>query len=157
MPSSRRSSSITPRFVTTELGWSNLVGCAFTGVVHGLHLGRRPIDDHPADWTLTSVDLSAARPRDLQLIGVDLGVPGVDIRLPDDQEHWVIHDWPAFLHRAAALVDQLPPGDDQITASIWLDYARRDSGARQRTGFVAVWDLNHLGGPALTTLLQQAR
>jgi hypothetical protein len=125
--------------------------------VHGLHLGRHPIADRPAGWMLSGVDMSAARPRDFQLIGVDLGSGGVDIRLPDDADHWLIADWPAFLDRVERLIGNLVFGDERLTAKIWLDYARRGSGTHQRIGFVAVWDLHQLGGSALTELLHQAR
>jgi len=39
------------------------------------------------------VDMTAARPRNLQLVGVDLGQ--VDIRLPADADHWLVPGWPA--------------------------------------------------------------
>ena len=114
------------RFTATDWGWSDLVGCAFAGVVHGLTIGRRPIADRPAGWTLREVDLTAARPRDLVLNGVDLGAPEVDVRLPAGDEHWRIRDWPAFLDRVATAVAIMPDGDeDRAAATIWHEYASR--------------------------------
>jgi pentapeptide repeat protein len=144
------------KFTSTDLEWSDLVDCSFAGVVHGVRIGRRPISDRPPSWTLTGVDFTAARPRDLQLIGVDLGTTAVDIRLPQDDAHWVIDDWRAYLHRVAETIDGLVPGDEKLSAEIWLDHARKDSGPDQLTGFVAAWDLDHLGGAALTELLRRA-
>ncbi len=65
----------------------------FAGVVQGLTIGSRPIAGRPHDWLLSSVDMTAARPRNLQLVGVDLGQ--VDIRLPADADHWLVPGWPA--------------------------------------------------------------
>jgi hypothetical protein len=144
------------KFRSTDLGWSDLVDCSFAGVVHGVRIGQRPIAERPRGWTLTGVDLTAGRPRDLQLVGVDLGTTAVDIRLPEDDAHWVVDDWPGYLNRVAATIDGLSPGDEKLTAEVWLDYARRDSGPNQLTGFVATWDLDHLGGVALTELLRRA-
>ena len=145
------------RFTATDWGWSDLVGCTFAGVVQGLTLGRRPIADRPAGWTLREVDLTAARPRDLSLIGVDLGAPEVDLRLPTGDEHWRITDWPAFLDRVAAAVAELPDGDDRMVATIWHEHASRNTGPRQTEGFIATWDVLRLGDQPLLDTLRACR
>ncbi|MFI5908637.1 pentapeptide repeat-containing protein [Dactylosporangium sp. NPDC051541] len=145
------------RFTGTNFNWSDLVDCTFAGVVRGLHLGRRPVCDQPETWQLTGVDLRAARPRGLELTGVNLGTSAVDLRLPDDEAHWTIPDWPAYLERVRSRIRPLPEGDVRMVATIWEEYARKDSGPTQRTGFIATWDTDDLGGPALTDLLRAAR
>ena len=123
-------------------------------MVQGLTIGRRPVAHRPAGWTLREVDLTAARPRDLVLIGVDLGAPEVDVRLPADDEHWHVPDWPAFLDRVATAVAGMPDGDDKMVATIWHDYARGYIGPRQREGFIATWDVRRLGDQALLDTLR---
>ncbi|MQA84710.1 MAG: hypothetical protein GEV03_08835 [Streptosporangiales bacterium] len=145
----------TAKFRRTDFAWSDLVHCVFAGVVQGLTIGRRPIASRPSTWTLTDVDLTEARPRDLRLIGVDLGA--VDVRLPEDAEHWHIPDWHAYLRRVTSLVAALQNGETKTAAEVWLDYATKDTGPGQITGFVAAWDLTHLGGQDLLVLLDQAR
>jgi uncharacterized protein YjbI with pentapeptide repeats len=100
---------------STNFRWSDLVDCSFAGVLHGVQIGGRPIAERPPGWTLTGVDLIEARPRGLQLVGVNLGTTAVDIRLPRDDAHWVIDDWSGYLRRVAATVDRLPPGDEKLT------------------------------------------
>ena len=145
------------KFTSTDFGWSDLIGCVFSGIIRGLTLGMQPVSKRPDAWTLTGVDLSRARPRDLRLVGVDLGSPAVDVRLPEDAEHWSITDWFAFLHRVAAAIQQLPDGDLKTAAEVWLQYARDESAPQQVMGFVAAWDLRQLGGEPLVDLLYQAR
>jgi uncharacterized protein YjbI with pentapeptide repeats len=143
------------KFQRTDFGWSDLKNCRFAGVVLGLKIGHRPIPEHPAGWLLSGVDLTAATPRRLELIGVNLDV--ADIRLPADADHWLIPDWPDYLQRLAAAVAVLPEGMLKLTASIWLDYAIRDQSPGQTTGFIAAWDLTHLGGTELRDLLNRVR
>ena len=145
------------RFQRTDFGWSDLKDCQFAGVVLGLTIGHRPIPEKPPGWLLSGVDFTAATPRRLELVGVNLDV--ADIRLPSDADHWLIPDWPDYLQRLAAAVAVLPDGDLRLTASIWLDYAIRDQGPGQVTGFIAAWDLTHLGGTELRdpTRPRQAR
>jgi len=133
------------KFTGTDLGWSDLINCQFAGVMRGLTIGRRPITDRPSSWTLQGVDLTAARPRDLNLIGVDIGAPTVDMRFPSDSEHWMVSDWKAFLARVAECTERLPAGRDRRASRIWLDYAQRDTGPDQTEGFVSSWDLDRLG------------
>ncbi|MGY4644941.1 pentapeptide repeat-containing protein [Cellulomonas sp. URHB0016] len=142
------------RFSATDWGWSDLVGCTFAGVVHGLTIGGRRAADRPPGWTLREVDLTSARPRDLVLNGVDLGAPEVDVRLPADDEHWRVEGWPAFLDRVASAVADLPDGDDRTVAAIWHEYEVGYLGARQQQGFIATCDVLRLGGPPLRELLR---
>jgi uncharacterized protein YjbI with pentapeptide repeats len=142
------------KFQGTNFGWSDLKDCRFAGVVHGLTLGRRPIPDQPAGWTLSGVDFTAASPRRLDLIGVNLDAAG--IRFPSDPNHWLIPDWPDFAHRLGAVIPGLPEGRLKLTASIWLEHRAKDQGPGQ-TGFVAAWDLEQLGGPELRKLVHEAR
>lgn len=143
------------KFQRTDFGWSDLVNCRFAGVVLGLKIGRRPIAEQPPSWLLSGVDFTAATPRRLEMIGVNLGAAG--IRLPSDADHWLIPDWPDYLQRLAAAIVVLTEGTLKLTASIWLDNAIRDQSPGQRTGFIAAWDLNQLGGTELCDLLHHVR
>jgi uncharacterized protein YjbI with pentapeptide repeats len=143
------------KFRSTDLGWSDLRSCQFAGVVLGLKIGHMPIPEQPPGWLLSEVDFTAATLRDLELVGVSL--PSADIRLPNDADHWPIPDWPDYLQRLASAVAQLPECDLKLAASVWLDVAIRDLGAGQTAGFIAAWDLTHLGGNELRDLLGQIR
>jgi len=143
------------KFQRTDFGWSDLVNCRLAGVVLGLKIGHRPIPEQPPRWLLSGVDFTAATPRRLKLIGVNLDVAG--IQLPSDADHWLVPDWPDYLQRLAAAVAVLPEGTLKLTASIWLDYAIRDQGPGQTTGFIAAWDLTQLGGTELRDLLDHVR
>jgi uncharacterized protein YjbI with pentapeptide repeats len=143
------------KFQRTDFGWSDLVNCRFAGVVLGLTIGHRPITEQPPRWLLSGVDFTAATPRRLELIGVSLDV--ADIRLPADADHWLVSGWPDYLQRLAAAVAVLREGTLKLTASIWLDYAIRDQGPGQMTGFIAAWDLTQLGGTELRDLLDNVR
>lgn len=134
-----------------DLGWSLLHDVRFAGVVHGLTIGRRPVADRPADWTLTDVDLTRARPRGLRLIGVDLGA--MDLRLPEDDEHWRVRGWPAVLEAVEARA-QRAEDDVRLTAKVWVEQQRADLGPQQSEGFIAERDLLELGGPALAALVR---
>jgi hypothetical protein len=118
-------------------------------------LGRKPVAERPSSWNLRGVDLSRARPRDLRLIGVDLGCAWADVRLPEDAEHWLVEDWPAFCDRAEAAIRLLAEGDLKDVAEIWLDDERSIRGPAQSIGFVATWDLRHLGGDDLVDLVRR--
>ncbi|MFN8074526.1 MAG: pentapeptide repeat-containing protein [Kineosporiaceae bacterium] len=135
-----------------DLGWSTLTDVRFAGVVHGLTIGARPVSDRPAGWTLTAVDLTAARPRGLRLIGVDLGTR--DVRLPEDDEHWRVPEWPAVLDAVESRALRTGDDDARLAAAVWVDRQRADLGPRQREGFVARRDLLELGGPALAALVR---
>lgn len=145
------------RFTATDFGWSDLIDCAFRGVVHGLTIGKLPVTSAPSSWTLSGIDLTEARPHRVELRGVNLGRPDVGIAFPNDAEHWHIRDWPHFLSRVAESISRLPAGQEKTVAAIWLDYATRHSGRHQSTGFIATWDLNDLGGQPLIDLLAGAR
>ncbi|WP_456786061.1 hypothetical protein [Cellulomonas sp. P5_C5] len=142
------------RFGATDWGWSDLVGCTFAGIVQGLTLGARPDAERPPGWTLREVDLTSARPRELVLIGVDLGSPEVDVRLPSGDEHWHVEDWPAFLDRVATVVAAMPDGEETAVAAVWHESASRNRGLRQSEGFIATWDVLRLGGDALLDTLR---
>lgn len=142
------------RFGGTDWGWSDLVRCTFAGVVHALTIGGTDPAARPASWTLTGVDLTAARPRDVRLVGVDLGADGVDVRLPEDDDHWHVPDLAAFHARLAAAVEDLT-GDARIDAEVWLEASRRRTGPAQVRGFVARWDLDALGGAALVETVRR--
>jgi len=143
------------KFQRTDFGWSDLVNCRFAGVVLGLKIGHRPISEQPPSWLLSGVDFTAATPRRLELIGVNLDAPG--IRLPSDADHWLIPDWSEYLQRLAAAIAVLPDGTLKLTASIWLDYAIKDQSPGQTVGFIAARDLNQLGGTELHDLLNHVR
>lgn len=143
------------KFTQASWNWSNLRDVTFGGVVHGLEIGRLPVDQQPGDWRLEGVDIRKAKPRNVVLHGVNLGV--VDVRLPSDDRHWVIPDWPGYLDRVAAAAHATEPGVLRDVAQIWVDYSRRDRGPNQTVGFVAVYDIAELGGNELVGLLSSAR
>lgn len=141
----------------TGAHWTSLVDCSFRGVVAGLTLGGDPVGDGPGAAHLVGVDMTAAKPRGLRLVGVDLGHPSVSLALPSDADHWHVADWPGFLARVAGHLGTIADDDLRVTAEVWLGRARADSGPRQSIGFLARWDLKDLGGPALVELLDGLR
>ncbi|HEY3406571.1 MAG TPA: pentapeptide repeat-containing protein [Propionicimonas sp.] len=145
------------RLTGARFSWSDLIDCTFRGVVHALVIGARPITQAPAEWRLTRVDMTQAKPRRLELLGVNLGAPGVEIELPSNGDYWLLEDWRGFLEAVAQSVARLPDGPQRGTVQIWLDFAQADSGSRQTTGFVAVRDVTDLGGDELLALLAAAR
>lgn len=90
--------------------WTSLVDCRFAGVVDGLTLGGSVVGENAEGVRLRGVDLSRARIRRLRLVGVDLGHPSVDLTLPEDDGHWVVPSWPAFLTRGPQRVPTVRPG-----------------------------------------------
>jgi hypothetical protein len=101
------------KFQRTDFGWSDLVNCRFAGVVLGLTIGHRPITEQPPRWLSSGVDFTAATPRRLELIGVNLDV--ADIRFPADAGHWLVSGWPDYLQRLAAAIAVLPQGTVKLT------------------------------------------
>jgi uncharacterized protein YjbI with pentapeptide repeats len=145
------------KITKVDLGWSDLVDCQFAGVVNTLTIGKRPIQNQPRGWRLERVDLAHAKPRNIELIGVNLGSRDVDLRLPQDDDHWRVDDWRDFLDRVGRAVAEVDDVGLQRTGRIWHDYAVKDSGPSQSVGFVVVWDLRNLGGEALVDLLGSCR
>lgn len=143
------------KFTQANWRWSNLSDLVFGGIVHGLEIGCLPVNHQPADWRLERVDLRKARPRNVIFHGVNLGV--VDVRLPSDDNHWVIPDWPGYLNRVAEAARATEAGGLRDVVQIWIDYERRDCGPKQTLGFVAVHDVVELGGDELVGLLEAAR
>ena len=141
------------RFGGTKLGWSDLNRVRFRGTVRGLVIGDLHHDRRPAGWTLSGVDLNQTRLEDLRLLAVDLGSPDVDIQLPDDEEHWLIRDWPAFLDRVAehALADL------RQVADIWVEHHRHELGPRQAWGLVSLRDARAYAGDRFVELLRTSR
>lgn len=140
-----------------NFAWSDLAECVFAGVLPNITIGALPFEERPANWQLTGVNMTAARPRELSLIGVDLGAESVDIQLPMDSEHWLIPGWSAFLDRLQLVITDLPEGGDlRLDAQIWLNHERRHCNPGQRTGFIAAWDLESFGGSELRHWLQTA-
>ena len=124
------------RFGPTDFGWSHLVRVRFSGMVTGLSIGGLKVEDRPHRWRLHGVDLTEARLDQLRLNGVDLGSPGVDLRLPEDEDQWVIRDWSQYLDRlqARALADL------EADVRIWTDVERRHLGPHQTLGFTTYAD-----------------
>ena len=141
------------KFGQTALGWSNLKGVHFQGLVKGLSIGDLGQDLRPAAWTISEVDLSRATLRGLDLLTVDLGTPEVDIRLPDGEEQWIVRDWAAFLDRLRAYApEELRPEVD-----VWVDHERRRLGPRQTWGFVSLHDASEYAGQPFVALLRSTR
>lgn len=140
-------------FAHTNLGWSDLNRVRFRGTVSGLIIGDLHADQRPRVWTLREVDLSEARIRELSLIGVNLGTSDVDIRLPDDEEHWLIRDWPAFLDRVASNA----PADLRQAADTWIEHHRHEFGPHQIWGFATLWDSRKYAGDPFAELLLSSR
>ena len=137
--------------------WSDLDDCVFAGVLHNVTIGFRHLAERPPNWRLSGVDLTAAKPRELNLVCVDLGQSEVDIRLPEDAEHWIVRDWPDYCERVRQAILALPKdGELRMVAEIWHDQAVADSGPQQTAGFVAAWDLKSLGGQELVDFLNEA-
>lgn len=145
------------KFTGTDFAWSDLVDCTFRGIVYGLSIGRLPVTGAPRQWRLAGVNMADARPRRVRFQGVNFGDRGIDISLPEDIDHWHVDAWPQFLVRVAAQIAVLPEGMEKTTAQIWLDYATRESGPRQTTGFIATRDVTDFGGQPLLDLLAEAR
>lgn len=141
------------RFGRTYLGWSDLNRIQFDGPVQSLAIGDLHADRRPNTWLLKDVDLTRARPRVLSLIGVNLGQADVDIRLPDDDEHWLIHDWPQFLARVAATAPDELRGD----ADIWVEHERHHLGPHQTAGFTTRRDAIEYAGEQFAALLETCR
>lgn len=141
------------RFGQTDLGRSDLVRVPFQGAVRGLTIGDLRGDHQPGAWTLSDVDLTRARLRGLRLLAVDLGAPEVDIRLPDDDEHWLIRDWPGFLDRVAADA----PAQLRDATHVWVEHARRGLGPHQVWGFTTHRDAVDYAGEPFADLLQMNR
>lgn len=141
------------KFGRTSLGWSGLNRVQFEGVVKGLSIGDLRADQRPRAWTLQGVDFTEARPHDLSFIAVNLGSPEVDIRLPDDESHWLIRDWPQFLDR----VDANAPNDLRATARTWTDHQRINLGPQQTWGFTTLKDALTYHGEPFAELLRASR
>lgn len=141
------------RFGPTDLGWSHLVRVKLSGTVKGLSIGRLPATGRPDPWRLEGVDLSAARIQNLRLTGVDLGAPGIDVRLPEDKDQWVIRDWLPYLDRVQADA----PADLTADAQIWSDYERRHLGPHQVWGFCTSRDGVAYSGEAFADHLRRLR
>jgi uncharacterized protein YjbI with pentapeptide repeats len=141
------------KFARTNLGWSELVRVHFGGVVTGLIIGDLHADQRPPVWPLIDVDLREATIRDLSLVGVNLGTPEVDIKLPDDADHWLIRDWPAFLGRIASRA----PFDLRQSADVWVDHHRRALGPQQSWGFTTLRDAREYAGEPFADLLRSSR
>lgn len=141
------------KFGGTSLGWSDLRRVRFEGTVGSLTIGDLHAGEPPPHWTAREVDLSQAKPHGLQLIGVDLGTPQVDIRLPDDEEHWLIRDWPAFLDRVTA---NAPPAL-RLDTDIWVEHQRRALGPHQTWGFATLRAAREYAGEPFADLLQKSR
>lgn len=141
------------KFGRTDLGWSDLSRVHFRGTVRGLTIGDLHAAQRPTAWKLVEVDLREAKLRDLSLLGVNLGTPEVDIRLPDDEEHWLIRDWPAFLERVATNA----PSDLRQATNIWVDHNRRALGPRQTWGFTNIRDAREYAGEPFVEHLQASR
>ena len=141
------------KFGHTNLGWSDLTRVRFRGTVAWLIIGDLHADQRPPVWTLREVDLSEAKPQELTLIAVNLGTPEVDVRLPDDEEHWLIRDWPAFLDRVASSA----PDDLRRAAEIWVDHHRHELGPTQAWGFTTLRDSLKYAGEPFAELLRSSR
>lgn len=144
------------KFRQSHLGWSVLRNCNFRGVVQGLSVGSLG-EAPPTGWSLRGVDMRHAKPRDFLLHRVDLGQPYVEILLPEDEQHWLIPGWRAFLDRLEQAITALPAGDERKMATIWLDCERRNLGPEQTHGFVSVADVAKFGGASLLDLLKSSR
>lgn len=141
------------RFGGTDLSWSDLVRVRFAGTVNGLRFGDLHADQRPPRWTFTDVDFTAAKPRSLALVAVDLGAPDVDIRLPDDADHWVIRDWLPFLDR----VEARTPPELHTSATIWVNDERHRLGPHQSWGFVSRAEALDYAGEGFVELLADCR
>jgi uncharacterized protein YjbI with pentapeptide repeats len=141
------------KFGATDLGRSDLIRVRFAGRVDNLTIGARRVEEGAGSWALSDVDFSGADPIGLHLVGVDYGTPAVDVRLPDDDRHWIICDWREFLTRVASNA----PGDLQRDAEIWVDFARGCLGPRQRWGFTTVADATAYAGEPFAEYLDSCR
>lgn len=142
------------KFGLTNLERSDLNRVHFRGTVAGLSIGGGlPAEARPPVQMLREVDLSEAKPRELSLVGINLGTPEVDIRLPDDEEHWLIHDWLAFLDRVVAAA----PDELRREVDIWVDYQRQRLGPHQAWGFTTLRDSLNYGGQPFADLLRSSR
>jgi uncharacterized protein YjbI with pentapeptide repeats len=138
-----------------DFRYSDLVDCVFAGVVKEVTFGGT--QQRPPNWQLSGVDFTEAKPRAVAFTGVNLGQPDVDIRLPEDADHWLIPDWPGFLKRVGLAVQRLPEGELKMAAEIWHEEAEDDSGPYQTTGFITTSDLNDIGGHDLVAFLSHLR
>ncbi|WP_461049937.1 pentapeptide repeat-containing protein [Terrabacter koreensis] len=141
------------RFGQTDLGRSDLVRVRFRGTVRGLTIGDLRGDRPSEGWALSDVDFTRTRLRDLRLLAVDLGVPQVDLRLPDDDEQWLIRDWPEFLDRVAVHA----PADLRDATDVWVDHARRQLGPHQVWGFTTHRDAVDYAGEPFADFLRTNR
>jgi uncharacterized protein YjbI with pentapeptide repeats len=142
------------KFGRTNLGCSDLNRVRFRGTVAWLIIGGGlPDERRPPVQMLRQVDLSEAKPRELSLVGINLGTPEVDIRLPDDEEHWLIRDWPAFLDRVTAAA----PDDLRRDVELWVGFQRQRLGPHQAWGFTTLRDSLKYGGQPFADLLRSSR
>ncbi len=141
------------KFGRTDLGWSDLNRVRFEGAVKGVIIGDLHADQRPPVWTLTAVDFTNADPQDLWLIAVDLGSPGVDIRLPDDEAHWLVRDWPQFLDRVVANA----PNELRADAETWTAHEPRHLGPHQTWGFTTLRSALTYAGEPFAELLRASR
>lgn len=141
------------KFGRTDLGWSDLIRVLFSGTVRGLIIGDLHADQRPRAWTLSEVDFSGAKLQDLRLLAVNLGTPEVDLKLPDDEEQWLIRDWPAFLERVAV---NAPPELRQA-ADVWVQHHRHELGPNQTRGFTTLRDAREYAGEPFAELLKISR
>jgi len=121
------------------------VDCVFSGELEDVSFARMPFGrtTFPPNG-LVGVDFSRARLRSVEFRELDLK----GVKLPNDDEHLVIDDYPAALDRALEVLKNRSDSDSRGLAA-YLAVSRRWAPAGVSRGVLNRLDLVEAGGPAV--------
>lgn len=118
------------------------VDCVFEGDLEEVQFHRRAFqgEEFPAN-DMRDVDLRRSRLKCVEFRGLDLD----RVRWPDDEDHFVLQDYPAVLDRLLVMWSaRSDPGSKRLAASFGV--VRKWLGPNQRVGVISRFDLVRAGG-----------
>jgi hypothetical protein len=128
-----------------------LVRCRFSGRLNGvLFNGNMRADDHEGEPNYCEdIDMSGATFRHVEFRGFDVDA----VRLPDDPDLWVIHDYPTVVRNAVAA---LTGREDKLGHFLWmwLSDQLRGIDMGHPVGLLNRRDFVHFGGEELAALAE---